>query len=181
MINQIHKLTGIPIEKLLKYNLYEIIKDNNIIQDITKIQREKLSYIKDILQHNFEQKDIVKITCSKDITDYMNFLSLESVEFFYIILLNRNNRIIDKIKISQGGISGTVIDVKVIAQHAIVHKASNVILCHNHPSGNIQPSECDKQITNKIKKGLNFLDIKVLDHIIISNNNNYSFADEGYL
>jgi DNA repair protein RadC len=176
---KVQKLTGILYEKLMEHDLYSIIKDNNTILNITDKQREKLSYIKDMLQHQFEVDKINKITGSKDVYETMKFLSLESDEHFYILLLKRNNAIIKKQLISKGGVSGTVVDLKVIAQEAIINKACSVILCHNHPSGNNRPSEQDIQLTKKVKDGLKLLDVNTLDHIIINNNNYYSFADEG--
>ena len=97
------------------------------------------------------------------------------------LLLNRSNKIIDKSKISQGGISGTVIDARLILKLAIEKLASSIVLCHNHPSGNKLPSEADDSITQKLINGGKLLDIKVLDHIIIADTQFYSYADEGKL
>lgn len=102
-------------------------------------------------------------------------------EEFWILLLNRNNRIIKKVKISSGGVSGTVVDHRIIFKNAIEALASSIILCHNHPSGNLKPSSEDINITNTIKKAGELLDIKVLDHLIISDEGYFSFADESYL
>lgn len=100
-------------------------------------------------------------------------------EEFWILLLNQSNKIINKIKISQGGISGTITDIRLIMEAALVNKATSLIICHNHPSGNKKPSESDITITEKIKNASNFLDIRLLDHIIIAENDYFSFADEG--
>ena len=102
-------------------------------------------------------------------------------EEFWILLLNRSNRIINKIKISQGGVSGTVIDAKIIFKYALEDLASNIILCHNHPSTNLVPSNADKEVTKKLVKAGSLLDITVLDHLIISKTGFYSFADEGII
>ena len=102
-------------------------------------------------------------------------------EEFYIVLLNRANKIVKVQKISQGGITGTVIDVRLIFRHAINQKASSVILVHNHPSGNRQPSEADIMITKKCKDAGQNLDVPVLDHIIITEEEYFSFADEGMI
>lgn len=176
---KINKLTGIPLNKLNDVNVIDIIKDNNILTNITDLQRNKLAYIKDLLYYinEYEFDNAKKITCSNDIFDLMKHISLESVENFYVILLRRNNTIIKREKISFGGTAGTVVDVKVIAQLALTYKANSVILCHNHPSGNVNPSQSDIQLTKKVKDGLQLLDITVLDHIIISNNKSYSLAD----
>lgn len=123
----------------------------------------------------------VKITSSKDAAKYArNFFQedIEIYESFFMILLNRANNTDAYVKISQGGIAGTVVDLKLIAKYAIDCLASGVIVCHNHPSGTLFPSEQDKLITEKIKKALKLLDIKLLDHIILTKDEYFSFADE---
>lgn len=123
-----------------------------------------------------------KITGSKDVADHFSpILSDLNHEEFWIMLLNRGNKIIDSFMISQGGISGTVIDVRIILKPAIEKLASSIILCHNHPSGTMQASDADIKITKKIKKAAELLDIAVLDHLIIGQNKYLSFADEGIL
>ena len=102
-------------------------------------------------------------------------------EEFWVLLLNRNNLVIDKMLVSQGGLSGTVIDVRIILKMALDKLASSIILCHNHPSGNLIPSEADKDITKKIKEAGKHMDIPVLDHLIIANDAYFSFADEGLI
>ena len=102
-------------------------------------------------------------------------------EEFWVLLLNRNNLMIDKMMVSQGGLSGTVIDVRIILKIALDKLACSIILCHNHPSGNLIPSEADKEITKKIKEAGKHMDIPVLDHLIIGNDLYFSFADEGLL
>lgn len=102
-------------------------------------------------------------------------------EEFWILLLNRNNLVIDKLMVSQGGLSGTVIDVRIILKMALEKLACSIILCHNHPSGNLVPSEADKEITRKIKEAGKHMDIPVLDHVIIGNESYFSFADEGLI
>jgi DNA repair protein RadC len=102
-------------------------------------------------------------------------------EEFWVLFLNRSNTIIGKEKISQGGISGTVTDVRIILKFALDKMSSSIILCHNHPSGNKKPSEQDISITKKIKEAGALMDIILLDHIIIVLGGFYSFADEGIL
>ncbi len=123
-----------------------------------------------------------KITQSKDVFElFQPTIGDLPHEEFWILLLNRSNRIIEKIKISQGGVSGTVIDVKIILKHAIEKLASSIILCHNHPSGNKAPSSADDAITDKLKSGAKLLDIQVIDHIIVADVEYFSYADEGKL
>jgi DNA repair protein RadC len=102
-------------------------------------------------------------------------------EEFWVLYLNRSNKIIDEQKISQGGVSGTVTDVKIILKQAIEKLASGLILCHNHPSGNIRPSKADTNITKKLRNASAYLDIQVLDHVIVGQDVYYSYADEGML
>ena len=108
-------------------------------------------------------------------------LSDLSHEEFWVLLLNRNNLVIDKMMVSQGGLSGTVIDVRIILKMALDKLACSIILCHNHPSGNLVPSDADKEITKKIKEAGKHMDIPVLDHLIIGNHAYFSFADEGLI
>lgn len=102
-------------------------------------------------------------------------------EEFWIILLDRANQVIKEANLSKGGIAGTVVDIRLICKTAIDHAASGAIIAHNHPSGQIIPSEQDKQITKKLKESFNLLEISLLDHIIIGEGNYFSFADEGLL
>lgn len=102
-------------------------------------------------------------------------------EEFWLIFLNRANKVIKKQAVSKGGVSGTVVDAKMIFKPAVENLASSVILCHNHPSGNRTPSQEDIALTRKIKEAGRVLDISVHDHIIIANDTYYSFADEGFL
>src|SRR5688572_684053 len=122
------------------------------------------------------------ITCSTDIYNYIkpNLLDLPHEEF-WIILLNRANVVMKKIQISSGGVAGTVADPKIIFRQALESGCSSLILVHNHPSGNTKPSAADITLTKKAKEAGLLLDMPVLDHIIFTENDYYSFADEGLL
>jgi DNA repair protein RadC len=126
-----------------------------------------------------------KITCSKDAKEVFienwNPDTLDYVEEFKILLLNRANAVLGILAASKGGVSGTVTDVRIILQAALKSNASGLIVCHNHPSGNLNPSESDTKITQKIKEAGNLMDIQLLDHLIISNEDYYSSADQGLL
>ncbi|MFW5754345.1 MAG: RadC family protein [Marinilabiliaceae bacterium] len=102
-------------------------------------------------------------------------------EEFWVLVLNQANKVINRFNISKGGISGTVIDVRIIMEKALYQHASSLILCHNHPSGNSQPSKADTDITRKLKEAGKILDIRVLDHVIVAENRYFSFADEGLM
>ena len=122
------------------------------------------------------------IKSSKDAFLYMSPL-LEDLphEEFWILLLSSSNTLIDRTMISRGGLSGTIIDIRIIIKAAIEKLACSLILCHNHPSGNITASEKDRNITVKIKEAAALMNIQVVDHIIIGLKQYFSFADEGLL
>ena len=129
-----------------------------------------------------EVPELPQIKCSKDVFDLFSpTLSDLPHEEFWILFLNRSNKVINRMKLSQGGISGTVTDVRMVMKKAIEYLASGIIVCHNHPSGNLNPSESDTRITQKIKEAGNIMDIQLLDHLIISEKDYYSFADNGLL
>jgi DNA repair protein RadC len=129
-----------------------------------------------------ESANRLKIASSGDVYEVLcQYLADLSHEEFWILLLNRSNKIIEKRKISQGGISGTVTDIRMILKFAIEALASSIILCHNHPSGNLQPSEADIQVTRKLKESSALMDINLLDHIIIAGKQYFSFADENMM
>jgi DNA repair protein RadC len=122
----------------------------------------------------------ITIRSSKDIADYLkNLLQDHNHEVFAIVFLNRANRIKHFEIISKGGITGTVADPRIILKKALEAEATAIVLTHNHPSGNLQPSRADEEITRKIKQAAELFDITVLDHIIVSEDGYYSFADEG--
>jgi DNA repair protein RadC len=123
-----------------------------------------------------------KISCSRDAYEVLkSAMGDQPYEEFWILILNKANRVIRKCCISEGGISGTVVDPKKIFKIALDHHASSIILGHNHPSGNIQPSEADQKITRKIRDSGAMLDIAVLDHVIVGDGSYFSFADEGQI
>ena len=126
--------------------------------------------------------ELQKITSSKIIFDIMQPIIGElAYEEFWIIYLNNANKIISKSQLSKGGITGTVVDVRLVFKTALELGAVGIILAHNHPSGTIQPSEADKQITQKLKSGGEHLDIRILDHIIVTETQYFSFSDAGIL
>lgn len=128
----------------------------------------------------FLEKPVVR--SSTDVANFLNqtFRDLQ-YEIFAVVLLNRANKIIHYEVISKGGITGTVADPRLILKLAINHGATSIILSHNHPSGNLKPSKADEEITERIKKSAALMDIKLLDHIIVSEEGYLSFMDEGIL
>ncbi len=143
--------------------------------------------------HNFKLTKVkeenpfhsIKVTCSGDADQYLRDLfndQLGIAEHFFLLLLNHANNITGWVQISHGGTGGTVVDIKIIAKYAIESLSKSVIFAHNHPSGNTKPSEEDKKLTERAKHALKLLDITLLDHLIITEENGYySFADEGVL
>jgi DNA repair protein RadC len=128
-------------------------------------------------------KDRIKVCGASDAFEATKLFwpSTDHVEYFYVLYLNRNNQILGCHQISKGGFTGTVIDVRVIYQIALKACATSIICLHNHPSGNLTPSDADQQITQKIKEAGRLLDIQLLDHLVITSEKYYSFADEGML
>jgi len=128
----------------------------------------------------YKKKDV--IVHSRDIADFLRAkLQYKKNEVFAVIFLTRSNRITHYEVVSEGGITGTVADPRIIIKKALAHDAVSVILCHNHPSGSVKPSRQDEELTLKIKNAAMFFDIKVIDHIIVSEDGYYSFADEGII
>jgi DNA repair protein RadC len=126
------------------------------------------------------KRDIIQ--SSKDIASYLQAqLQYKKREVFAVVFLNRSNKINHYEIISEGGITGTVADPRIILKKALEHNAVSIVLCHNHPSGNLKPSRQDQELTAKIKEAANYFDIKVMDHIIVSEEGYYSFADDGML
>jgi len=122
----------------------------------------------------------VKIKSSKMVFNLMQPIIGELThEEFWVLFLNNSNTVISKAQLSKGGIGGTTVDVRLIFKLAFEKFATALILCHNHPSGSLIPSDADKQITRKIKEAGSKLDVKVLDHLIITESKYYSFVDEG--
>ncbi len=129
-----------------------------------------------------EAVELTKITSSKVVFELMQPLIGELThEEFWIIFLNNSNKVISKSQLSKGGITGTVVDVRLVFKMAFEMGATALILCHNHPSGSLKPSDEDKKITQKLKRAGESLEIKVLDHLIVTENSYFSFADEGIL
>ena len=124
--------------------------------------------------------ELKKVTSSKVIFEIMQPIIGELPhEEFWIIYLNNSNKIISKSQLSKGGITGTLVDVRIVFKTALEMGATALILCHNHPSGTLIPSDADKQITRKLKLAGESLEIKVLDHLIVTEASYFSFADEG--
>ncbi|MEY2669905.1 MAG: hypothetical protein RLZZ577_221 [Bacteroidota bacterium] len=129
-----------------------------------------------------ETVEWVKITSSKVIFDVMQPIIGELPhEEFWIVYLNNSNKVITKTQLSKGGITGTVVDIRLVFKMALEYGATSIVLCHNHPSGSLKPSDADIQITQKLKRAGESLEIAILDHVIVTETSYFSFVDQGIL
>jgi len=170
--NNLHALGKLSIQQLMTFKGIGQAKAVSIAaaMELGRRRREE------------EPAEVKKITSSKSVFEIMQPLLGElQHEEFWILYLNNSNKVIYKSQLSKGGITGTVVDVRLTFKMAIEHNATGIILTHNHPSGTLVASDADKQITRKIKLAGESLDIKVLDHLIITEKAYMSFADEGML
>lgn len=170
--NNLNKLGKLTVLDLTKFKGIGEAKAISIITALELGRRRRLE----------EALELPKITSSKSVFNFMQPLIGElQHEEFWVIYLNNSNMILFKEQLSKGGLTGTLVDVRLVFKKAVELYATAVILCHNHPSGKLQASNADKSITNKLKQAGETLDIKVLDHLIITENAYFSFADENIL
>jgi DNA repair protein RadC len=149
--------------------------------NLSKVCEVKLTY-KSIIKPLERPKINSSIDVYEILKNHVDFMEdIEFKEKFFVLILNRNNKLMSITKISEGTTTGCLVDVKHVMQTAILQNASGIILAHNHQSGNLYPSQLDRDITFKIKQGANFFDIKVCDHLILTSESYYSFADDGEL
>jgi len=170
--NNLYELGRLTLSDLKKFKGIGEAKALTIMAALELGRRRQLTDI----------KEKPKITSSQDAYNCL-YASMEDLtyEVFKIIMLNRNNRVVSIEIISKGGVAGTVVDPKIIFKKALDKQACSIILSHNHPSGNLKPSNADISLTKKLVKAGETMDIKVLDHIIISSKGYYSFLDEGMI
>lgn len=147
---------------------------------------ENFNEIAEITIQYKKKKTAKQTKISSSATAYDVFKSvfadnIEYKELFYIMLLDNGYNVLGVSRISEGGITGTLVDVRIVFQTVLKAHATAIVLCHNHPSGKLSPSEPDKNLTKKIKRGADFLDIKLVDHLIITEQSFFSFADERLL
>jgi DNA repair protein RadC len=153
-------------------------------KNLVTLFTSNLAEIEIYYRNKVRVSDMEKVCGSKDTYEVLVRIwspKLDHVEEFMILCLNRDNRVLGWAKVSQGGLSGTVADPKVIFQVALKSNACSIIIAHNHPSGNLTPSEADIHLTRKLKEAGTLLDLPVLDHLIVSSEGYYLFADEGLL
>ncbi len=182
----IQELIGVrDTEKLYGYFSNEYVALIASEEDYLKIGMSKTSARKLHIAKNIVPAEInnAQITKSNDCYQYFKFMGLLNQEEFYFIPLNRKNVALCKpIQLSKGGVSATVVDTKILFKKILEHnRVSSFIIAHNHPSGNINPSQEDLNLTVKIKEAALLLDLKLLEHLIITIDGYYSFVDNGYL
>lgn len=152
---------------------------------MTKIDLYNISEIKLTYTRKVKAKDRPKISSSEDahklFRENWDDLTINLFEEFKILLLDRNNRCMGIVPISQGGVSGTFVDAKLVFSSALKARACGIILGHNHPSGNTNPSNNDKELTKRLIEAGKYLDLSVLDHIIVTDESYTSFADLNYM
>ncbi len=178
LARQVLRQAGNNLQELGRKNVNDLVKHPGIgpVKAITIVAALELGRRRK--KSGLQEK--VRISGSQDVFSlYQPIIGDLAHEEFWVLLMNRSNRVVDNIRISQGGISGTVIDVRLILKNALDRLASSLILCHNHPSGNLKPSEADLKITAKISEAGRTMDIQLLDHIIIADNSYFSFSDKG--
>jgi len=170
--NDLNQLGKLNIRELCKYNGIGQAKAVTIVAALELGRRRKAT----------EKKDKEKIAASANVYDiFAPMLADLPYEEFWMLYLNKSNSVIHKAKISQGSIDKTAADVKLIVKTGLDNLASGAIAVHNHPSGNLEPSQDDINITKKTATALAYFDIALLDHLIVTDNGYYSFADEGIL
>ncbi|WP_300434190.1 DNA repair protein RadC [Christiangramia sp.] len=170
--NNISELGKLSVNQLCKFKGIGPAKAVSIVAALELGRRRRL-------EEALEQK---KISSSHSVFEIMQPVIGELPhEEFWIIYLNNSNKVIEQFQISKGGITGTLVDVRITLKKALEVGAVSIILVHNHPSGNLKASEADKQLTKKLKLAAESLDIKILDHLIVTEKSYLSFADEGML
>lgn len=145
---------------------------------------EKLAEITINYKPHLSLSELPKVSNSKDAEKHFRRVwsdKMQHIEEALLLLLNRANKVVGFSKISLGGTTGAVVDLKVVFQTALKANAQSIILCHNHPSGNLKPSEADKTLTKHLKDAGKLMEIPILDHLIITSEGFFSFADEGLL
>lgn len=166
------------LQKFSKLSVTEIVGLK--IKGIGKVKAIRMLAAIELGSRRMEKNDLRKnISHSADVVAHLkNLLQFENKEIFMILLLNQANIIIHEEVLSEGGITGTIADPRIIFKLALSHSATGFILCHNHPSGQLKPSKMDDQLTEKVKKGAVYFDIKLLDHLIVSTEGYYSYAEQ---
>jgi DNA repair protein RadC len=168
--NQLSQLGKMSVPKLMTFKGIGEAKAISIVAALELGKRRRMETV----------EDLSKISSSKSVFEIMHPLLGELPhEEFWVLFLSNSNKVIHKSQLSRGGITGTVVDIRLLFKIALEYHATSIILVHNHPSGKLQASDADKDITKKLKLAGEQLDIKILDHVIVTENGYLSFQDEG--
>ncbi|MEY3209150.1 MAG: repair protein RadC [Bacteroidota bacterium] len=167
--NSLQKLSKQTLPDLLALKI-KGIGSVKIIRVLAAIELGSRRMHPPVLKKNIRQ--------SGDVAEHLKYaLQFESKEIFMVLLLNQANKIIHEEMLSEGGLTGTIADPRILFKLALRHEATGIIICHNHPSGQLQPSRMDDLLTEKVKKAATYFDIKLIDHIIVSTEGYYSYAE----
>ncbi len=170
--NDLHKLGKMPLEHFVKFNGIGMVKAIKI--------KAALELSKRVAQHSSDPAPV--LTYSNRVYEQIGAeLSTLDHEEFWVLYLNQSSSLIEKFRLSQGGITQTVVDIRLALKRAFEVGATSLILVHNHPSGNVSPSTEDRALTQKFKKAAHLVDLKILDHLIVSEKGYFSFADQEIL
>ncbi|SIO15358.1 RadC family protein [Chitinophaga niabensis] len=170
--NNLSDLSSMNVEDLTKFHGIGYKKAVTILASL-ELSRRKQSQLP-------SKKNV--ITCADDVASLLRpLLEDQFYETFYVLYLNHANKLLHYSCISSGGLTSTTVDPRMVFQEALLQKATRIMLCHNHPSGSLRPSNADVNITHKLKAGGKLLDIEVLDHVIVSSEGHFSFKEDGML
>lgn len=170
--NNLNELGKLTVDDLCKYKGIGSAKAITILAASELGKRRKAT----------DPQERLQIRCSKDIYHHFHpILCDSSVEECWALMLNQANKVISTFKVSTGGLSSALVDVRCLLREALLRKATTIAVCHNHPSGNTRPSMDDDRLTDKIQKACLMMDIRLLDHLVLTDGAFYSYADEGKL
>lgn len=170
--NNLNELGKCTVEELCRYKGIGVAKAVTILAASELGKRRKAE----------EPAERRQIRCSQDIYSFFHpFMCDLPVEECWVLLLNQASRVIDRVRIGQGGLASTVVDVRCVLREALLKRASSFVLCHNHPSGNITPSREDDKLTMSLFQAAKTMNIRMLDHVVLADGTYYSYADEGRL
>ena len=188
--------SGTPDESAVELMKRVLASCGNSIKELAKLSVDDLSCFKGIAQakaltimaacelwkrrENDSREEVLRIRSSHDLYTYFYpILCDNTIEECYVLLLNNMHRVIDHVRIGSGGLTATLVDIRLVLREALLKRATSVALCHNHPSGSLRPSAEDDKITNSLSQACKIMNIRLLDHIILTSNGYYSYVDEG--
>lgn len=170
------------LARLGEMNLTQLCRFKGIgpAKAITILAASELGRRRELLDK--KSKPRIRLDSSKEIYNYFYPLMWNlPIEECWVVLLNQALRVIDRVKVSMGGLTATAVDIRCVLREAILHRATAIALCHNHPSGNVRPSADDNRLTEKLSHSASLMNIRLIDHIVLTDGSYFSYADEGLL